>query len=233
MKKHLIYVLSSLLWLCIFCTSAFAQNCPPGTQKVINPKTDEVLCYVMDDQNKADNTESSYEEDMKISREISSNGGEINIGIGYGMVGAFDLRLAGGYHVNIPGADNVSFGIYTDFSIRFPYPNSLDWAIVPMMHVHGDIFRASFGLGIGIFSFFIEDEDYYEDEEFYSTILFQLKPEVKLDWFLSEHVLIGMNIDLPLILYKKEIHDWGNARPKKITATMPWFSLTFHVGYKF
>jgi hypothetical protein len=197
----------------------------------------------MDDASGSKSEDLDREVDERISRAVSENGLELNFGLGYGMVGALDLRLALGYHFNLPKSDNVTMGIYTDFSLRFPYPNSLDWAIVPMLHVHGDIFRASFGLGLGVFSFFKGDaEDYFDDDDSVEKVAFQLKPELRFDWFLSEHVLIGLDFDVPLIFYRitveNDSHDLdhyyqGIKNKTKDTRVQPWLSLAFHVGYKF
>ena len=239
MKKYLIFVYCLFVWFCLGSTSAFAQNCPLGTHPVINPKTNEVLCYLTDDAVRS-NTQYS-DPDLKIREAISASGTEISFGLGYGMVGAMDLHLSAGYHFNIPKADCVSFGLYTDFNIRFPYPNSLDWALVPMMHVHGDIFRVSFGLGIGLFSFFSNNnDDEWDDDDHYKPVSFQLKPGLRFDWFLSEHVLIGLNTEMPLIFYKyKRERYWvdennrGHEKTTKENRIQPWFNRTFHVGYKF
>ena len=238
MKKQLLYIFCTFAWLCVFCTSAFAEDCPNGTQKAFDAKTNQEFCFEFE------NTPSvvvvaENKEELNIRKNLSSSGAEINLGLGYGMVGAFDLRIAAEYQFELQNLDGVTFGLNTDFSIRFPYPTSLDWSIGPMLHVHGNIFRVGFGFGLGIFSAFDPDEVYdYEDEydnddQLFSKALFQLKPELRLDWFLSEHVLIGLNTDMCLIFYKGREYNYHDDNYEHVKKVMPWFSITFHVGYKF
>lgn len=256
MKKQLIYIFSTLACMFLLCSTALAQDCPSGTQKVIIPDTNEALCINLDEQNAsvaptdqnsddeaALTDQNSDNENVIDKHAISSSGPEFNIGMGYGMIAAFDLRLMGGYQFALQNLDGVAFGLYTDFSIRFPLPNSLDWALVPSLIVYGESFRVTFGLGIGVAAFFANhskneyDYDFTDDDGYMNKkALFQLKPEMRFDWFLSEHVLLGFNTDVSVFFYEEEkelYYDTPTTKKSVEKKAFPWLSLTVHVGYKF
>ena len=172
------------------------------------------------------------ENDHLIREAIGASGSEITFGIGYGMVGAFDVKAAYEYNFAVPSVDGLSIGLNVDFSFRFPLPNSLDLAAGPIIHVYSEIFRVSLGLGVGFFSFLRNkdsDSDFDEGLE-RNAILFQLKPELRFDWFLSQHVLLGLDFDFPIMFYK---HKYEDDKSDGKNYAQPWFSFTLHVGYKF
>ena len=235
--KQLIIVIASLL-SCVFCISqAFAQyNCPDGTLPVVNMQTGASYClatvstpepnrsvvnntfHINNTYNNASNEQDKvqkYEEALSIKNAMRSSGFELNVGIGYAMVASFDMRLTGGYHFGIDSLDGLSFGLYGEFSGQLGFPMSVAFDVVPMMHVHGESFRVSFGFGLGVF--YISNSD-----ELSGNTLFEMRPEIRFDWFLSEHILIGVEASVPLLLLDKSYK-----------SVEPWFMFDIYFGYRF
>ena len=171
--------------------------------------------------NEALKRKAAAEEERKdiIHQELIKGGFAFDFGLGYAMYAAFHLRFMLGYHF-AEKLNGVSFGIYSDLGLNFGGPNSVDWAVVPMLHLNGKIFRFSLGFGAGTFTIWSSDE---EDDNKTGT-WFQLKPEVHFDWFLSKRAYMGCGFDTPLII---------SNRKGGVTEVTPWFSMNIHVGFKY
>ena len=160
-------------------------------------------------------------EALSVKNAMEASGWEINIGIGYCMIASFDLRLTGGYHFGVESLDGLSFGLYGELGGQLGFPMSVTFDVVPMMHVHGESFRVSFGFGLGMFYF----SDGYEDEGSQGRALFEMRPEIRFDWFLSEHILIGVEAAVPLLLITNAVDNHSIADP--------WFTFDIYFGYRF
>ncbi len=243
--KQLIIVIASLLSCVFFVSLASAQECPVGTRLVIDAQTNSAFCLgtainpaseqTTNQSNLQNDPQvqnsltpntirdtSEYSEDLSaqsIKEAIRASGWELNIGIGYAMVASFDMRLTGGYHIGVDSLDGLSFGLYGEFSGQLGFPMSLAFDVVPMMHVHGESFRVSFGFGLGVF--YISSSDYS-----FGTTLFEMRPEIRFDWFLSEHILIGVEASVPLLLANK-----NDSRDYRFIE--PWFMFDIYFGYRF
>lgn len=154
-----------------------------------------------------------------IKQYLTKGGLAFDFGLGYAMYAAFHLRFMIGYQFE-QKLDGLSFGLYTDLGLNFGEPNSVDWAIVPMFHVNTRIFRFSLGFGAGTFTIWSSDKDYYKQ----TGTWFQLKPEVRFDWFLSKRAYMGCGFDTPLVF---------SMLSGGVVEVTPWFSMNIHVGFKY
>lgn len=252
MKKYIVLLISVLMMALGMGASAFAEEvCPEGTMLVVQPDTQEVFCIgnvppaeepdaaveVAQDQNvkkkqAAAEKQKKYREiqernrylaevrKQEIGDAIRMSGASVDFGLGYALYAAFQLRLTVGYHFT-ERLNGLSFGLYTDLGFNVGAPNSLDWAVVPMLHLNGRIFRFSMGLGLGLYSIWGSQDNSDIDVE---GVWFEVKPELRWDWFLSKHAFLGVGVDMPLIISRTN-HD--------LTEVTPWFSMNLHVGYKF
>ncbi len=251
MKTQFIFLISALMLSLCLCSVAFAQTaCPAGMQTVIDPNTNETLCFTKASQaNPQIEVPTEVDNESASLTDIGESGFTFDLGLGYGMIAAMNIRLSAGYQFNIPSADGLSFGLYTDFSLRFPYPDTFDWAVVPMLHVYSGNFRVSFGLGVGLIKAFGNYDDFlFDDEDIDNSnkvVRFTVKPEMRVDWFVDNHVLLGLGIDVPLIIYKERDTDYDyyynqfgdiistNKTHHSYSRVSPWMSLNFYMGYKF
>ncbi|MBO4350601.1 MAG: hypothetical protein J6A01_06640 [Proteobacteria bacterium] len=166
--------------------------------------------------------------------EVRQSGWLLELGFGYGMIGNADFKFMTGWHFG--SNDNVaSFGLYLDADLRVGWypPFSMDWTLDPTLHVTVNSFRFSVGIGIGIFSILKEKyEDYliYDSENSTSTgmrTLFEIKPTVAFDWYMTGNVFFGFGFSVPLIFLT------GSEQYDSDVFVQPWFNIDCHFGYKF
>ncbi len=166
--------------------------------------------------------------------EVRQSGWLLELGFGYGMIGNADFKFMTGWHFG--SNDNVaSFGLYLDADLRVGWypPFSMDWTLDPTLHVTVNSFRFSVGIGIGIFSILKEKyEDYliYDSENSTSTgmrTLFEIKPTVAFDWYMTGNVFFGFGFSVPLIFLT------GSEQYDSDIFVQPWFNIDCHFGYKF
>ena len=166
-------------------------------------------------------------ESKRIHNDMMKAGWLVQLGFGYRVVAAIDVRLMTGYHFE--SSDEVaSFGLYLDLDFGPGYdPNfSMDATVTPTLHVSRGIFRYSLGLGLGVF--IIRDYKYTDrwDDDYSKTIetspSFELKPWMAFDWFFSGKAYMGFGFTVPILIMNEQLGD-----------VMPWFSMDLHIGYRF
>lgn len=248
MSKHIVPLLSVVMLILGLGSQAFAEDiCPEGTQKVIQPETQEVFCIgnlppaesnvnanAVRKKKAANNSADAqrkrheamemraHEENVRkdeIQQEIREGGFAFDFGLGYAMAAAFELRVSFGYQF-AQTLSAMSFGLYADLGVNFGLPNSVEAAVVPMVHVNTKIFRYSMGLGIGVFSVWGENDTGLGGKD----ACLELKPEIRFDWFLSRHAFLGVGMDMPLIFTQEE---------NQGTEVQPWVMMNIHIGYLF
>lgn len=248
MSKHIVPLLSVVMLILGLGSQAFAEDiCPEGTQKVIQPETQEVFCIgnlppadtnvnasAGPRRNAAKNSadaqrmrqeamaKRAHEETVRkdeIQQAIREGGFAFDFGLGYAMAAAFELRASFGY-LFAQTLNAMSFGVYADLGVNFGLPNSVEAAVVPMVHVNTKIFRYSMGFGIGVFSTWGDNDTGLGGKD----VCLELKPEIRFDWFLSKHAFLGVGMDMPLVFMFEE--DQG-------TEVQPWVMMNIHIGYLF
>ncbi len=229
MLKKLLYSTCLLaISLLSFSSLAMAQAvCPEGMQLDVTQNNVQI-CVPSSNTAQILPNETTPPSKKQIASEIlQAPGFELDFGIGYAIVAAFDLRLKLGYEFGIPKANGLNFAVFTDIGLALGYPQTLTWNIIPTLFVHGTSFRMGFGLGLGLFNDFDDDEE-SEGNLSDNSLYFELKPLVSFDWFLSQ-IYIGFQFDIPLIFQKVNSDDSN----KKYTVIQPWYNMDFHIGYKF
>ena len=174
-----------------------------------------------------DNPPSDLQNDIHSS--MMNSGVLLELGIGYGFLAAANIHIASGYQFKLN--DKIaSFGLYLDMNIK-PGQDpvfSMDLAIDPTLHISKGQFRFSLGLGFGIYivndrqwllDMYNNDQDGYDNS---ATALFQIKPRMSFDWFLSTHSYFGAALDVPMIISSQI--DSGVA---------PMVNIDLHIGCKF
>lgn len=226
LKKILFSTCLFAITLFSFSSFAMAQAvCPEGMQLELTQNNVQI-CVPSSNSEQTFPDQTNVPTKKQIAEEIlRAPGFELDFGIGYAIVAAFDLRLKLGYEFGIPNANGLNFGLFTDIGLALGYPQTLTWNIIPALFVHGTSFRMGIGLGIGIFYDFIDDE---ESEGILSdnSLYFEIKPLISFDWFLSK-IYIGFQFDIPLIFQKDD------SDSKEYTEVQPWYNMDFHIGYKF
>ncbi|MBQ9817323.1 MAG: hypothetical protein IJM59_07665 [Proteobacteria bacterium] len=245
--KKFTFIASFVMMLFGFGTFAFgAEICSEGTQQIVDQATGQIYCVSTDampvqQQNlvsdaAAREREQQFQQTMmrraEIEGSMKSSGFVIDMGLGYSIAGAFELRIAAGYDF-LESLDGLSFGLLTDFGISFGYPDSLNWSVGPIAHVNSKTYRVGLGLGLGVFSIwgnlYSGDDEYYDDSDEFGLkrggAYFMLKPQFMWEWFVSSHTLIGLGFDLPIIF--KGVDDTAHDN------LMIWYDLHVSVGYKF
>ena len=170
-------------------------------------------------------------ESKRIHNDMMNAGWLAQIGFGYRLVSAIDIRLMTGYHFG--SSDEVaSFGLYLDVDLGPGYePHfSMDITVTPTLHVSRGIFRYSLGLGVGIFilSDYTDDADVinnggdFDAKVLKSSPSFELKPWMAFDWFFSGKAYMGFGFTVPILIMNEQLGD-----------VMPWFSMDLHIGYRF
>ncbi|MBQ9394569.1 MAG: hypothetical protein IJU23_03500 [Proteobacteria bacterium] len=205
MKTTLTVIIPLLLGLAMFASTAFAQNvCPEGTSWVFNPERNEGFCTdinaLMRLKNVRIQEQSSIEgnqtgvlkQPLTVKEIMRSSGAVLDFGIGYALAAALHIRVEAGYHFNVESLNGMSFGVYGELSGLIGWPYAIDAAVVPMMHIHGNSFRVSIGYGFGLFHNFDVDKT-----------MFEMKPELRWDWFFASRFVFGIQISVPLILQKR------------------------------
>ena len=163
-----------------------------------------------------------------IHDDMTSSGFYMQLGFGYAAALNLDIKALLGYHFGLD-AKHASLGLYLDLDARpgFIPTFTMDLTLDPTLHITGDTFRFSIGLGLGIFyfdlmdsfSWFADSEDFEKNDSF---VRFEIKPMLAFDWFLSSNTLFGFGFSVPLIFVLKDDQDLA-----------AWFNLDFHIGYKF
>ena len=239
MKKQILLFVWLAAVLFAFTTPAFAENaCPAGTQLMVQPNTGESFCIAVQPQVVQNTSERDTKPEKTIRESIrkkSESGGPgasgaiIEGGFGYSMLLAMDFHLSTGYHFS--ALDNgLSFGLYTDLDFAVGYPYLINWSFSPMIHVNGETFRGGLGFGVGLIKGWArnsDDDREYDDSEDYDSLmrskpLFELKATVRGEWFATEHIFIGFDLGIPLIINK---HIPANA--------MVMFYTVVRAGYQF
>lgn len=165
-------------------------------------------------------------ESQLIHVEMMRSGWQVQLGFGYRIISAIDVRVVTGYH--FASSDEVaSFGLYLDIDMGPGYePHfNMDMTVSPTLHVSRGIFRYSLGLGLGVF--ILSDYKYsdgWEDDkkELKTSPSFELKPWMAFDWFLSKRAYMGFGFTVPILIMNEQLGD-----------VMPWFSMDLHLGYRF
>ena len=233
MKTHLTIVISLLLGLVLFASTAYADTkCPEGTSWIYIPDSNLFQCVendklILSEISSANRqSESSNVEIQRTVKEVMrSSGPVIDVGIGYALEAALHLHIASGYHINIESLNGMSFGIYGELAGTIGRPRSIDAVVVPMMHIHGESFRISIGYGLGVFHNFKT-----------SKTLFEMKPELRFDWFYQSGLIIGVNIFVPFMLQKRLLADENTtniSQKDSVNYFKTWFALGLSFGYKF
>ena len=133
----------------------------------------------------------------------------LQLGLGYGTIAAFDAGLMLGVKIK------PMFGLYANavFKLGDEEPNyGYEFTVVPKIHfLNRGIAQLSIGFGFGY--------EYYEKKvhpeltldpliskqptDTYSTKAFVFKPELDLDFFLSESYYLGFGLDVPIFIGKE------------------------------
>ena len=271
MKKQFVFFMIIFFALLGITTNAYADvTCPPGTQKIVDEQTKEIFCVAAPntvqvgrvhpintnnaaEQNTVQPINNTYpqanqnkfakdQEREAIRQSIADSGFEVQFGMGYGLIGAFEMHLKLEYSFAQP-SNGLSFGLFTNCDLFIGYPNSIDWAAGPVVHINGNRFRGGIGLGFGLFNMW--KNSYYGEydrdrDEYDKTLNFTLIPRIECDWFVSNHLYLGFGLDLPIIIYKDNdddddyyYYDDGDKDDHLSISTGLWFDMHIHVGYKF
>ena len=210
-----------------------SETCPFGTERLFDVKTNASYCIDVAKQtvNKSEISDSNLSEEecleiLRIKDSLRTTGWELDVGIGYAMVGAFDVRMSGGYHFSVENLDGLSFGIYAEVAGQLGVPLAFSLDVVPRMLIHGESFRVGVGFGLGYF--------YGKDISSDTPNIFEMRPEIRWDWALSEHIFLGFQASFPLLLIKQEHDAWdGWKKEDEVLGVQPWFDLDIYFGYRF
>ena len=177
----------------------------------------------------ADNQPSDSQPKTDIHSSMMDSGALLELGIGYGFLAAANIHVASGYQFKLN--DTIAtFGLYLDMNLKLGQEPvfSMDLAIDPTLHISKGQFRFSLGLGFGIY--IVDDQqwlfDAYNDDQdghnHSGTAVFEIKPRMSFDWFLSTRSYFGAALDVPMIISSKI--DAGIA---------PMVNIDLHIGCKF